>query len=103
MYLFCVYVPAEHAERVKDSLFAAGAGRIGHYDRCAWQTLGTGQFRPLPGSHAAIGTVNTTETVAECKVELFCDAADLPAVIAALRRSHPYETPAFAYWPVQTS
>lgn len=96
-----VYVPVAHAEAVKAALFAAGAGRLGAYDHCCWQTLGTGQFRPLPGSHPAIGTAGGgVETVAEIKPELVCRAELLPAAIAALRSSHPYETPAFFHWPV---
>lgn len=96
-----VYVPAAHAGAVKVALFAAGAGRIGGYDCCCWQTAGTGQFRPLAGSHPAIGTAGGgVETVPEIKIEMVCRADLLPAVIAALRKAHPYETPAFFHWPV---
>ncbi len=47
MYKICFYVPESHLEKVKEALFATGAGRIGDYDHCCWQTRGTGQFRPL--------------------------------------------------------
>lgn len=89
------YVPHSHLEAVKAALFTAGAGRIGNYDCCAWQTEGVGQFRPLPGSKPFLGQVNQTERVQEWKVELACDEAHLPAALAALRKAHPYETPAF--------
>jgi len=95
------YVPAEHLEPVKNALFAAGAGRIGKYDCCCWQTAGTGQFRPLPGSHPFIGRQEQIETVAEIKVEMVCASAVIDAVIAALLRTHPYETPAYQYWKVR--
>ncbi len=100
IYKLCVYVPEEHAERVKEALFNAGAGRIGNYDRCCWQITGTGQFRPLPGSNAFIGDVGHTETVVELKIELVCAGECLEAALAALLAAHPYETPAFEYWPV---
>ena len=102
VYVLCVYVPATHLAQVKDAVFAAGAGRIGNYDCCAWETKGTGQFRPLPGSHAFIGTVNAVEQVEEYKVEMVCAGRRLRAVIAALKRAHPYETPAFQYWKAAT-
>jgi hypothetical protein len=102
VYRLDVYVPEEHAERVKAAIFEAGAGRIGNYDCCSWQTSGRGQFRPLAGSTPAIGRHGEVESVAEAKVELVCAPEHLEEVIAALKASHPYETPAFQYWPVET-
>lgn len=100
IFKFCLYVPDTHAEPVKEAIFAAGAGRMGNYDRCAWETRGTGQFRPLAGSQAFIGAVGSVEKVDEIKIETVCDAACIDAVLAALIEAHPYETPAFDYWPV---
>lgn len=90
-----VFVPASHLETVKDAIFAAGAGQVGHYDRCAWQVLGEGQFRALPGAQPFIGTVGEVERVAEYRVETVLAASRLAAVIEALKAAHPYETPAF--------
>lgn len=50
MYVMVFYVPQSHLEEVKEAVFSAGAGIMGGYDRCCFQTLGTGQFRPLAGS-----------------------------------------------------
>lgn len=95
MHKLCFYVPESHLEQVKDAVFKAGAGRIGHYDRCCWQVLGEGQFRPLPGSSPYLGKDNEIERVAEYRVEMVCDEAVIKDVVEALRQSHPYETPAF--------
>lgn len=95
MYQLVIYVPETHCERVKESLFAAGAGRYPGYDHCAWQTAGQGQFRPLAGSSPAIGQEGKVEHVAEMRVEMVCDDDVLPDALAALRASHPYETPAY--------
>jgi hypothetical protein len=95
------YVPEASAEAVKAAVFAAGGGRIGRYDQCCWQTSGRGQFRPLAGSHPAIGEVGQVEAVAETKVEMVCAPECLSAVIAALKAAHPYETPAFQHWLVE--
>lgn len=95
MYKIVFFVPESHLEAVKDALFAAGAGRIGNYDRCAWQVKGQGQFRPLPGSHPYLGGQGELEVVDEFRVELICPDDCLQAAVAALRASHPYETPAF--------
>ena len=90
-----VYVPASHLDAVKDAIFAAGAGRVGDYDRCAWQVLGEGQFRALPGAQPFIGKVGALEQVAEYRVETVLPRAALAAVVSALKMAHPYETPAF--------
>ena len=55
------YVPTANAETVKNAVFEAGGGRIGNYDRCCWQTTGTGQFRPLAGSQPFLGEAGVEE------------------------------------------
>ena len=93
------FVPESHLESVKSALFDAGAGRIGDYDSCCWQTKGTGQFRGLEGSNPFIknkeGKKGEIEQVEEYKVELVCDDALIRDVVAALKHSHPYEEPAY--------
>jgi structural toxin protein (hemagglutinin/hemolysin) RtxA len=95
MYKISFYVPAEYAEGVKNAMFAAGAGKLGAYQNCSWQTLGEGQFMPLSGHHAFIGEENQLEKVAEYKVEMVCTADCIHAVIQAFKKAHPYEEPAY--------
>ena len=97
MHKLTVYIPEAYLEQVKEAIFAAGAGRYAAYDRCCWQVLGQGQFRPLEGSNPAIGQHGVVEHVAEYRVEAICADEDIPAVIAAIRASHPYEEPAFDF------
>ena len=89
------FVPESHLESVKTALFQAGAGKIGDYDSCCWQTLGAGQYRPLEGSAPYIGQTGVVEKVQEYKVELVCEDALIKAVIRALIAAHPYEEPAY--------
>ena len=95
MFKLCFYVPESHLALVKEAVFSAGAGQLGDYDQCCWQTLGEGQFRPLAGSSPHIGELNNLSVVAEYKVELVCEAKIIHAVIEALKAAHPYEEPAF--------
>ena len=90
-----VFVPPGSLEAVRDALFAAGAGRIGAYERCSWYAEGTGTFRPLPGAAPAIGEVGAEERVAELRLETVFPAERRQEVVDALRRAHPYEEPAF--------
>lgn len=95
MYKLCFYVPDSHLESVKNAVFAAGAGRIGDYDSCCWQVLGEGQFRPLTGSAPFLGQHGELERVAEYRVEMVCEAANIGASVAALLAAHPYQEPAW--------
>ena len=95
-----VHVPRADRERLLAALHAAGAGRLGDYERCAWWTTGTGTFRPLPGAHPAVGRVGAVEEVAEDRVELVVPRAARAAVLAALHATHPYELPSHQLWPL---
>lgn len=98
-YKFVVYIPVDYTEAVKSAMFAAGAGKQGHYDCCCWQVLGKGQFRPLEGSQPFIGqeskAANCIEYVDEYRVEMLCEALHVDAVKRAIKESHPYEEPAY--------
>jgi structural hemagglutinin/hemolysin toxin protein RtxA len=100
MYKLTFYVPESHLEAVKNALFAKGAGRIGNYDCCAWQTLGTGQYRPLKGSKPFLGQVDEIEKIPEYLVEMVCEDALLDEVMQELLRVHPYDTPAYGSWKI---
>jgi len=95
MYLIYFYVPLEHAEIVKAAVFNAGAGRIGNYSHCAWQTVGEGQFMAQKSANPFVGKKNQLEILHECKIEMVCDDEHIHDAIAALKKIHPYETPAY--------
>lgn len=94
-YKLCVYIPEAALETVKQALFEAGAGQIGEYSHCGWQTLGTGQFKPSENANPTIGSHNQIEQVIEYKFETICEAQAIEKVINSLKASHPYETPAY--------
>lgn len=89
------YVDPAHAVAVKEAMFAAGAGRVGNYEGCAWQCAGTGQFRPGADARPFIGAPGGDERIEELRVEMPCSADHVDAVVAALRATHPYEEPVF--------
>ena len=102
MYKLCFYVPESHLEPVKEAVFRTGAGRIGDYDSCCWQTLGQGQFRPRAGSQPFIGEQDQLERVAEYKVELVLEDAWVAEAVRALKAAHPYEEPAYQVWKLES-
>ena len=102
MYKLVFFVPDEFAEQVKEAIFATGAGQIGNYADCCWQTSGSGQFRPLAGSDPFIGRCGETERVSEQRIEMVCEDDLIRAAVAALRKAHPYEEPAYDVWRLES-
>lgn len=90
-----VMVPTTDTVRVREALFAAGAGELGDYRECSWTVTGDGQFRPLPGAAPTLGVVGEVETVREDRVEVIAPRRSRARILAALRAAHPYEEPAF--------
>ena len=101
MHKLTVYIPESHLESVKTALFSAGAGQYKNYDRCCWQICGEGQFRPLAGSHPFIGEQNLEKHVSEYRVEMICRDESISSVTAALKKSHPYEEPAYNFIKIE--
>ncbi len=101
MYKICFYVPENVTDLVKNAVFEAGAGKIGLYDSCCWQTSGTGQFRPLDNSNPYIGQTGQIQLVTENKIEMVCDDKYVEAAIKALKAAHPYEEPAYEAWRLE--
>jgi hypothetical protein len=95
MYKLCFFVPETHLESVKQALFEVGAGAVGDYDSCCWQSLGTGQFRGLEISTPYLGKKGQVEQVAEYKVEMVIKEQVIRQAIDALKTAHPYEEPAY--------
>jgi hypothetical protein len=95
-----VFVPVDSLDAVRDALFAAGAGRIGDYERCSWYTEGTGTFLAGAGTDPTIGERGREERVPELRLETVYPAEREDEVVRALRQAHPYEEPAFDRYPL---
>lgn len=94
-YKLVVFVPASSAAKVSNAIFAAGAGAIGNYSNCGFIAEGLCTFLPLAGARPAIGKKGKLEKVNEIRFETIVPAEKLDSCIAAMRKTHPYEEPAF--------
>jgi hypothetical protein len=95
-----VFVPVEALDAVRDAVFAAGAGRIGDYERCSWYAEGTGTFLAGEGTDPTIGERGREERVPELRLETVYPVDREGEVVRALREAHPYEEPAFDLYPL---
>lgn len=100
-YKIVVYVPESHADRLRDAMGNAGAGKIGNYSHCTFTIKGTGRFKPLEGANPTIGEVGKLEEVTEERIETVCESDKLTDVLKAIKDVHPYEEPATDVYPVE--
>lgn len=101
--MFCkieVFVPATHVKAVKEALWKADAGHIGHYDHCLSESSVTGCFRPLKGAAPYIGVPGSDTQVEEIKLEAICRAAYAERTVNAIKAAHPYEEPVIYVIPL---
>lgn len=94
------YVPESHVEPVRTALFEAGAGHTGNYDQCSFGQVGEGTFRPELHAKPYCGVIGELHREPETRLEVIVPVYAQGAVMAALKRSHPYEEPAFDWIPL---
>jgi dinuclear metal center YbgI/SA1388 family protein len=95
-----VFVPDKDLARVSDALFAAGAGNIGQYSKCSFRTSGTGTFFGSDTANPTIGQKERREEVVEWRLEAICPEAAVDRAVAAMRKAHSYEEPAYDVYPL---
>ncbi len=97
------YVPVNHVEAVRSSLFSAGAGVIGNYDQCSFSASGFGTFRGMEDSNPFVGTKGEMHVEQETRLETIVPRHLVPGVITALKSSHPYEEVAYDLLPLENN
>lgn len=97
-YRLDFYVQKTQAAAVRNAVLDAGAGRMGRYTHCAWETEGVSQ-RMTPSAPGMPGTVMRSD---EVKIEVIVAEEYLQAVIDAMLAKHPSEEPIFCCYPVMT-
>ncbi len=97
------YVPTADADRVRQALFDAGAGGIGAYDCCSYNSDGFGTFRAGEGCHPHCGQIGELHREAETRIEVIYEKRLERKLIRALVEVHPYEEPAYDCIPLDNA
>lgn len=100
LHKISVFVPESYVNDVRDALSESGAGHIGNYSHCTFQTEGQGTFKPLDGTNPFIGTHDKVELVDEVKIETIVQEEKLQHTINAIIKAHPYEEVAYDIYPL---
>ncbi len=95
------FIPASHVDALRDALADSGAGTIGNYTHCSFQTEGTGCFRPGPTASPFTGHKETLNNEQEVRFEMLVNTACLAKTVTTLRDAHPYEEPAYDLIPLK--
>lgn len=89
------YVPVGNANALRAQLFKAGAGNIGNYDNCSFNTQGTGTYKGNEDSNPTIGEKGKLHEEDEVQISLTFNTHIESKLLNALFEHHPYEEVAF--------
>ncbi|MDA7817800.1 NGG1p interacting factor NIF3 [Sulfurimonas sp.] len=101
MYKLNFFVPSQNKEAVKKALFNIGVGKYNNYDKCSFESQGTGQFRPIDEANPFLGQLDTVELVKEYKVEMVCSDELIREAVKTLKEAHPYEEVAYEVFKME--
>jgi len=98
-----VFCPHAQADQVRQAMFEAGAGHIGAYDSCSFNTSGTGTFRGSPGTNPFVGKVGQLHQEEEIRIETIVPDFSVAKVVQAMLMVHPYEEVAYDIFPLENT
>jgi dinuclear metal center YbgI/SA1388 family protein len=97
------FCPVDHADRVRQALFEAGAGHIGKYDCCSYNLTGQGTFRASKDAHPFVGEKNILHSETEVRTEVIFPRFLERTLVTALLKNHPYEEVAYDIYPLSNT
>jgi dinuclear metal center YbgI/SA1388 family protein len=99
----CVFVPSGYADAVRDAMFEAGAGQIGKYAECSFNTEGTGTYTPGADSRPFLGEKGKRQMESELRIEAIVPSHLASRVISAVKKVHPYEEVAWDLFSLENA
>lgn len=97
------FAPTDKAEELRLALFAAGAGHIGQYSECSFNSEGIGTFKAEAGADPYVGEVGKRHQEKETKVEVVYPFYAESNVLKAMTEAHPYEEVAYDIFAMENT
>ena len=97
------FIPILHIEKVRQSLFQAGGGKIGNYSDCSFSVMGKGSYTAGEGTNPFAGEKGKPHEEDEMKLEMVFPSHLEGSIIKALKASHPYEEVAYDIIPLSNT
>ena len=95
------YTIPENAEKVRNALFDAGAGKIGNYEDCSFNSKGIGTYMGNEHSNPQLGERFEFVEGDEIKIEVTFEKYLEANILKALFKSHAYEEVAYEIYELQ--
>lgn len=95
------FCPVGHAEKVREAMFAAGAGHIGNYDSCSYNLDGFGTFRGNESADPFVGEKGKLHEENEFRIEVILPDYLSGRIISEMIKAHPYEEVAYDLYPLK--
>ena len=95
------YTIPENAEKLRNALFNAGAGKIGNYEDCSFNSKGIGTYMGNEDSNPEIGERFEFVESDEIKIEVTFEKYLESKILKALFKNHVYEEVAYEIYDLQ--
>jgi dinuclear metal center YbgI/SA1388 family protein len=97
------YTVPENAEKLRKALFDAGAGKIGNYENCSYNSTGIGTYMGNENSNPQIGNKLEFIEANEIKIEVTFEKHLQSKIINTLFKNHIYEEVAYEIYNLQNT
>lgn len=97
------YTIPENADKIRNAMFEAGAGTIGNYDHCSFNSEGFSTYKGNEDSNPVIGNKGELTIGNEIKVEVTYKKHQESRILKALFSNHVYEEVAYEIYNLQNA
>ena len=101
IYKLVTFAPSDNANQVRNALFEAGAGNIGNYDNCSFNSKGKGTYKGNEDSNPKVGEKNEFVIAKEIKIEVTFEKHLQNKILKALFDNHKYEEVAYEIYKTE--
>src|SRR5690606_28013879 len=101
IYKLVTYAPVDIADKVRQALFVAGAGNIGNYDHCSFNSEGKGTYKGNESSNPTIGEKHELVEANEIKIEVTFEKHLQQTILKTLFENHTYEEVAYEVYKTE--
>jgi dinuclear metal center YbgI/SA1388 family protein len=97
------YTVPKNLEKLRNALFAAGAGNIGNYKNCSFNSQGMSTYQGNENSNPTIGKKGEFTETREIKIEVTFEKHLEAKILKALFSNHVYEEVAYEIYNLNNS
>lgn len=103
IYKLVTYTVADNANKLRNALFEAGAGNIGNYENCSFNSTGIGTYKGNENSNPVIGNRGELVTAEEIKIEVTFEKHLQVKILNTLFNNHTYEEVAYEIYELKNT